>query len=199
MSDLSRKLTLDVFIGEWPNLLIRWAHLIVGIGWIGTSFYFMGLDYSLAKERMNPGVMGIAWQVTAAVSTTSRNSRWRRPRCPKRCTGSPGRPISPGDRLRPADRSVLFPRHAVPDRPRRDAAEPWQAIAISVASLAAGWFVYDRLCRSKVGEHTALLRCRVFALILIASVLYTRCSPAAARSFMSALWSAPSWRSMCSG
>jgi uncharacterized membrane protein len=31
---------MDVFVGEWLNLLIRWAHLIVGIGWIGTSFYF---------------------------------------------------------------------------------------------------------------------------------------------------------------
>ena len=52
--------------------------------------------------------------------------------------------------------------------------EPWQAIAISVASLAAGWFIYDGLCRTKVGENTALLALSVFALILIASVLYTK-------------------------
>ena len=55
---------MDVFAGEWLNLLIRWAHLVVSIGWIGTSFYFMALDYSLSKrERMNPGVLGTAWQV----------------------------------------------------------------------------------------------------------------------------------------
>ena len=34
-----------VFLGEWVNLLLRWAHMVVGIGWIGTSFYFMALDY----------------------------------------------------------------------------------------------------------------------------------------------------------
>jgi hypothetical protein len=53
---------VDVFLGEWLNLLIRWAHMVVSIGWIGTSFYFMALDYSLSKrERMNPGVLGTAW------------------------------------------------------------------------------------------------------------------------------------------
>ncbi len=55
---------MDVFLGEWANLLRHWAHLIVGIGWIGSSFYFMALDYSLSKrERMNPGVLGSAWRV----------------------------------------------------------------------------------------------------------------------------------------
>ena len=49
---------MDVFLGEWLNLLLRWAHMVVGIGWIGTSFYFMALDYTLTKrERMNPGVL----------------------------------------------------------------------------------------------------------------------------------------------
>ena len=52
--------------------------------------------------------------------------------------------------------------------------EPWQAIAISVASLAAGWFIYDGLCRTKIGENTTLLALSVFALILIAAVLYTK-------------------------
>src|SRR3972149_2442670 len=55
---------MEIFVGEWLNLLLRWAHMIVAIGWIGTSFYFMALDYSLSKrERMNEGVLGTAWQV----------------------------------------------------------------------------------------------------------------------------------------
>jgi uncharacterized membrane protein len=55
---------MDVFLGEWANLLLRWAHLAVGIGWIGTSFYFIALDYSLdPRERASPGIAGTAWQV----------------------------------------------------------------------------------------------------------------------------------------
>ena len=26
---------------EWLNLIVRWLHLIVGIAWIGASFYFV--------------------------------------------------------------------------------------------------------------------------------------------------------------
>jgi uncharacterized membrane protein len=52
--------------------------------------------------------------------------------------------------------------------------EPWEAIAISVVSLLAGWVIYEALCRSPLGRNTALLAALVFALILIASVLYTK-------------------------
>ncbi len=34
---------------DWANLIVRWAHLIFGISWIGSSFYFMWLDKSLDK------------------------------------------------------------------------------------------------------------------------------------------------------
>ena len=41
---------------------------------------------------------------------------------------------------------------------------PAQAIVISVASLAGGWFVYDRLCKSPIGRNTTLLGvCRLRA------------------------------------
>jgi uncharacterized membrane protein len=49
-----------------------------------------------------------------------------------------------------------------------------QAIAISVGSLAAGWFIYDGICRSPLGIRTVPLAIALFALILIASVLYTK-------------------------
>ncbi len=33
---------------EWGALLLRWVHIIAGIAWIGSSFYFMHLDAALA-------------------------------------------------------------------------------------------------------------------------------------------------------
>ena len=44
---------MDVFLGEWVNLLLRWAHMIVGIAWIGASFYFIWLDNHL-HEPLDP-------------------------------------------------------------------------------------------------------------------------------------------------
>lgn len=32
------------------QLLLRWAHLIVGISWIGASLYFMWLDSHLTRR-----------------------------------------------------------------------------------------------------------------------------------------------------
>ena len=55
---------LDPFIADWLNLLLRWAHMIAGIAWIGTSFYFVALDFSLKRRPDLPtGVYGEAWEV----------------------------------------------------------------------------------------------------------------------------------------
>jgi uncharacterized membrane protein len=50
---------------------------------------------------------------------------------------------------------------------------PWQAIAISLVSLAAGWFIYDGLCRSPLVHRPSWLALAVFILILIAAYGFT--------------------------
>ena len=55
------------YLLDWLNLLLRWAHVITGIAWIGASFYFVGLDSSLTppaeeKDRAG-GVGGELWAV----------------------------------------------------------------------------------------------------------------------------------------
>jgi len=58
---------MDAYLIEWGSLLLRWLHLIVGIAWIGSSFYFVWLDNSL-KPPTDPalkakGVGGELWAV----------------------------------------------------------------------------------------------------------------------------------------
>ncbi len=38
---------MDPIVAEWGNLLLRWAHIITAMAWIGSSFYFMHLDATL--------------------------------------------------------------------------------------------------------------------------------------------------------
>jgi len=61
---------MDALILDWLNLGLRWIHLIAGIGWIGTSLYFMWLDAALIRAEPHgapPGspprgdVEGHAW------------------------------------------------------------------------------------------------------------------------------------------
>ena len=55
------------YLLDWANLLLRWAHVITAIAWIGSSFYFVFLDSSLTKpldpELVGKGVDGELWAV----------------------------------------------------------------------------------------------------------------------------------------
>jgi len=163
------------FAADWLNLLIRWAHMVVGIGWIGASFYFIGLDVALKKRPiMNPGVYGTAWEVH-------------------------------GGGFYHVEKYTVAPEHLPDDliwykweayltfltgflllivqyyfNPQAFLIDPavaqlysWQAIAISIGGLTLGWFVYDGLCRSSIGRHTGLLAAAVFVLIVAAAWAFT--------------------------
>ena len=49
---------------EWGALLLRWTHIVAGIAWIGSSFYFMHLDAAIKPVGEIPkGKGGEAWEV----------------------------------------------------------------------------------------------------------------------------------------
>ena len=58
---------MDAYLLDWLNLLLRWAHIVTGIAWIGASFYFVSLDNSLTPPKdpkdAAKGVGGEQWGV----------------------------------------------------------------------------------------------------------------------------------------
>jgi len=58
---------MDTYLLDWANLLLRWAHVVVAIAWIGSSFYFVFLDNSLTPpldpQLKDKGVNGELWAV----------------------------------------------------------------------------------------------------------------------------------------
>ena len=58
---------MEAYLLDWVNLLLRWTHVIVAIAWIGSSFYFVFLDFSLKKPTdpalIAKGVDGELWAV----------------------------------------------------------------------------------------------------------------------------------------
>jgi uncharacterized membrane protein len=166
---------MDVFLAEWLNLIIRWAHMIVGIGWIGTSFYFIALDYSLRRiERDDPALAGSAWQVhgggfyfiqkykvaPAALPPQLHWFKWE-----AYLTWVTGFALLAVQYYWNATAYLIDPSVM--------RLAPWQAIAISVVSLLAGWAIYDGLCRSPLGSNTPVLAVLVFGLVVAAAWLYT--------------------------
>jgi uncharacterized membrane protein len=166
---------MTAFLIEWLNLLVRWAHLIVGIGWIGTSFYFIALDLSLRKrEAMREGVAGTAWEVhgggfyhvekyLTAPKDLPPDLLWYK--WEAYLTWVTGFALLFLQYYWNAD-AYLISRAVMPLLPA-------QAIVISILSLAGGWLIYDQICKSPIGKNTPLLAATVFVLFVAAAFLYS--------------------------
>ena len=56
--------TLFKLYSDWLHLIIRWVHIIVGVAWIGTSFYFNWLDSRLVRDDpLYKKIDGYLWSV----------------------------------------------------------------------------------------------------------------------------------------
>ncbi len=153
---------MDPYILEWLNILVRWGHLVAGIAWIGTSFYFVALDLTLRN--------GEAWEVHGGGFYHVKKFLTAPPELPPHLTWFKWEAylawIS-GFLLLIIQYYVEADQYLID--PAILALTPWQAIGLSVASLLGGWVVYDTLCKSWVGQNTGRLALAVYGLILVAA------------------------------
>jgi uncharacterized membrane protein len=143
---------MDPYANEWLDLLVRWLHVIAAIAWIGSSFYFIALDNHLRptadEADSERGVGGEAWEIhgggfyqvqkyRVAPRTLPEPLHWFK--WEAYTTWLSGFSLL----------IVLYYVNANTYLIDKSVADlrPWQAIAISVGLLVAGWLVYDALCR----------------------------------------------------
>jgi uncharacterized membrane protein len=146
---------MDVVATEWLSAVIRWLHVVAGIAWIGSSFYFIHLDLSLKATPGRPeGTQGEAWQVHGGGFYNMVKYLVAPSRLPKELTWFKWEAYTTwlsgfallwivyylNADLFLIDRSVL------------DISPP-AAIATSIGTLLVGWLVYEAMCRSKLGEY----------------------------------------------
>ncbi len=166
---------IDIAYAEWLELVFRWLHLIAGIAWIGSSFYFMFLDYSLRKRAGLPdAIKGESWNVhgggfylmqkyIVAPAEMPEELHWFK--WEAYFTWISGFSLMIIIYYWGAE-SFLIDRDVM-------ALQPWQAIAISIGAFVAGWFIYDFLCKSPLGKNVFVLSALVFVLILLAAYGFT--------------------------
>jgi uncharacterized membrane protein len=159
------------YLAEWANLLIRWTHLITGIAWIGTSFYFIGLDNQLDPPRDgNARVKGEQWSIhgggfyhkqkyAVAPAVLPEKLHWFK--WEAYWTWISG--FSLFVLIYWANASTYLVDPAVLDIPAP------LAVVLSAAMLAGGWVVYDLICRSKFGEDETKLSIAMVALLVVAA------------------------------
>ena len=147
---------MDPHLLDWLNLLFRWFHIIVGIAWIGASFYFVWLDNSLRPpEGQAPkGVGGEVWAVhgggfyhvekfTVAPEKLPTTLHWFKWEAYLTWISGIGLLAI----------AYYFGAGTALVKPGLTWLSPGLAIAISAGSLVFAWAVYDLLCRSRLGDH----------------------------------------------
>jgi len=61
---LAMKAGIGPHVLDWLHLVIRWAHVVFGIAWIGASFYFIFLENSLNRtEDLRDELAGNLWAI----------------------------------------------------------------------------------------------------------------------------------------
>jgi uncharacterized membrane protein len=152
---------------QWLGLVLRWAHVIVGVSWIGTSFYFNWLNARIAPpDTPEPGVSGELWSVhgggfyrvvkySAAPARLPPTLHWFK--WEAYATWWTGL-------------SLLVLVYYVGAReylldPSVSTISAAGGIAIGVATLVVSWLVYDLLCRSPLAGRPPLLAALGFALV----------------------------------
>ena len=152
---------MEAYISDWLNLLVRWLHMIAGIAWIGSSFYFVWLDNHLQPPQTSAdrdrGVGGELWSVHGGGFYHAQKYRVAPPVLPETLhwfkweaytTWLSGMFLLVLVYWLGAEIYLVDPSVA--------SLGPLAASGISLAFIVAGWLVYDALCRSPLVRNGAL-------------------------------------------
>jgi uncharacterized membrane protein len=161
---------MEGYLLEWSNLLVRWLHFIVGVAWIGASFYFNWLENHL--ERKPPGSSGVAgslWAVHGGgfyyvqkyevapeqLPTTLHWFKWE-----AYLTWISGMVLLFIVYYIPAGIMMASPTAVI-------ALPTWGTVLIGLSLLFVSWFVYDALCKSRIATNPALFTAVGFGLLVL--------------------------------
>lgn len=174
---------MDPYITEWLNLVVRWIHLITGIAWIGSSFYFNWLEGNLEHSDKHPkGIAGDLWSVhgggfyhiqkyavaPAKLPETLHWFKWE-----AYWTWISG--FSLLFIVYYSAPSVYLIDKSVADIP------PFAGVLAGLAIIALCWVAYDQLCKTLLVEKPTVFFAVVFVgLTLVALLLSQLFNPRAA-------------------
>jgi len=153
------------YVVEWLSLAARWAHVIVGIAWIGASFYFIWLDDSL-EAAQDPELAGELHAIHGGGFYRVHKYKLAPPALPGTLhwfmweaywTFFTGFSLLVLVYYYSAELYLIDPSVMA-------LSKPW-AIAYGLGTLAAGVAVYEGLCRSPLGRNDTALAAVLFVLL----------------------------------
>ena len=159
---------MDPYITEWLNLIIRFAHLIVGIAWIGASFYFVWLDNHLEKppeEKAEKGISGDLWAIHGGGFYEVAKYKLAPPKMPTTLHWFKWEAYTTwitGFLLLSLMFYVGAESYLID--PRVQELTQWQAIGLGLGSIVIGVGSYELLVRTKLKDHGLVLAVILFVI-----------------------------------
>jgi len=160
---------------EWTELILRWFHVIAGIAWIGSSFYFIALDLSLRQHKNLPdNSHGEAWQVHGGgfyhlvkylVAPSKMPSELTWFKWEAYATWVSGFALLALIYYAGAELYMI-------DIVKYDF-EKYEAVIISLLGIVFGWVIYDLVCRLSLKTNVYVLISSIFILITVMSWAYS--------------------------
>ena len=174
---------MEAHIAEWLNLLVRWIHFIVGVAWIGASFYFNWLENHLNRQPpQEKGIDGNLWAVHGGGFYHLKkftNGPDKLPEVLHWFKWEAYMTLLSGFTLL----CIVYYYNAQAMMIDSSVYEltPTAAILIGISSGVVSWFIYDLLCKSPLKEKPLILGILIFIYLAILAYLLTHLlSPRAA-------------------
>ena len=155
---------MEAHIADWLNLLVRWIHFIIGVAWIGASFYFNWLENHLNRNPpQDKGIDGNLWAVHGGGFYHLKKFTNGPDKLPEvlhwfkweaYMTWVSGMTLL----------AIVYYYNAqamMIDSSVRDISTA-AAIILGIGSLVVSWIVYDLLCKSSLKERPLLLGIIIF-------------------------------------
>ena len=160
----------------WSEMIVRWVHVIAGVAWIGSSFYFIALDLSLKPGKELPKeANGQAWQVHGGGFYNMVKYLVAPKKMPEELTWFKWEAYSTwisGMALM----SLVYYGSAslyMIDLEVLDITQ-LQAVFLSLGGIVIGWIIYDGLCRSPLGKNDFILALAGLVFLVLLSFIYTQ-------------------------
>jgi len=161
------------WLQDWLSLLLRWAHFITGVAWIGASFYFNWLENQL-ERRFEPDhkLAGDLWAVHGGGFYYLQKFRLAPDTLPQRLhwfkfeayfTWLTGLALLVAVYYWSPSLFLLKPGVA--------SVGPALAIAMGLGSLLISWLVYNALCNSPLKKRPILLALVILLYFTLLAVL----------------------------
>lgn len=161
------------WLQDWLSLLLRWSHFIVGIAWIGASFYFNWLENQL-ERRFGPDdpLAGDLWAVhgggfyylqkfRVAPETLPRKLHWFK--FEAYFTWLTGLALLVTVYYWSPSLFLL--------KPGVESIGPALAIGIGLGSLILSWIVYNTFCNSPLKQKPILLSLLILGYFTLLAIL----------------------------